>query len=452
VTRVSPGGTAGLDTRVPVRAVTRGPAHHSFGYYDKSPWDAAGRRLLALQAPFCDRSPGAGDAATLGFVDLADEQRFVPFAQTRAWNWQQGCMLQWLPPAADGLVIYNDRDGGRFISVIRDVLSGNVVRRLPLPVYAVSHDGTQALSLNFSRLHRERPGYGYAGVPDPWRDVPEPRDDGIYWMDLETGRHRPIISIAQLAAMHRDQSMEGAVHRFNHLQFSPNDARFIFLHRWRPAAGKLRVSQRLKGASGGLERLLSRREEFSEANLRRRLELGLRGLRRLVVRQYGMHSNILTRLCTARPDGTDIVVHRDMEKVSHFDWRDPERILAWGCYRDVWGFYLVDDGSGQAVPIGPEAMSEDGHCSYSPDPERRWILSDGGPDNDDRRTLYVYDTRRHLRFDLGRFYSPPKLADDFRCDLHPRWSRDGRQVCIDSAHDDTRQLYVLDVSAVLSAV
>jgi hypothetical protein len=47
------------------------------------------------------------------------------------------------------------------------------------------------------------------------------------------------------------------------------------------------------------------------------------------------------------------------------------------------------------------------------------------------------------RIDRGRFYSPPELAGACRCDLHPRWSRDGRRVCFDSAHEGTRQMYLL---------
>ena len=31
------------------------------------------------------------------------------------------------------------------------------------------------------------------------------------------------------------------------------------------------------------------------------------------------------------------------------------------------------------------------------------------------------------------------------CDLHPRWSRDGRQVVFDSIHEGTRQIYMVDV-------
>ena len=430
----------------PARAVTRGPGHHSFGYYDKSPWDATGRYLLALQAPFCDRSPGPDDVATLGMVDLSDGDRFRPFAETRAWNWQQGCMLQWLPPAADRLVIYNDRDGDAFVSVIRDAISGRVVRRLPLPIYAVSHDGTQAVTLNFSRLHHQRPGYGYAGLPDPWREVPEPADDGIYRLDLETGRHGLIISVAQVARICRKPSMDGAIHRFNHLQFSPDDARFIFLHRWRPPTPEEPgLIRRLRGGMRGLRRLLGPDEELARLSLASRARYGVRGLRRVLGRRYGADQPGLTRLCTAGADGAEIAIVADEEVVSHFDWRDPRQILAWARHGGVEGFFLLEDRSGVAVPVDAHAMPRDGHCSYSPDPERRWILNDTGPDDEDHRDLYLYDTRAKRRIDLGRFYSPPKLRNDFRCDLHPRWRRDGRQVCIDSAHEGSRQLYVVDV-------
>src|SRR5438045_1609000 len=95
--RSQPSAIRGVAGPAPVRAVTRGPGHHSFGYYDKTPWDVSGRYLLASRAPFCHRSPRADEPATLGLVDLHDGDRFLPFAETLAWNWQQGCMLQWLP-------------------------------------------------------------------------------------------------------------------------------------------------------------------------------------------------------------------------------------------------------------------------------------------------------------------------------------------------------------------
>lgn len=375
--------------------ITNPPKHHFFGYYDKCPWDATGRFLLVMETDFMDRPPTADDPLTIGMIDLQNGNQWMPLAQTRAWCWQQGCMLQWLPSAPDRLIIYNDREGDRYVSVIRDVHTGQT-RTLPLPIYAVSTDGRQAVVPNFSRLQRRRPGYGYAGVPDRWVDDPHPADDGIYWMDLETGEHRRIISLAQIAAFTPDETMKEGQHWFNHLQFSPGNRRFLFLHRWQ-------VGPRWR-----------------------------------------------TRLFTANPDGSDLYCVSDHEMTSHFDWRDATHILAWARRREIGDrYFLFTDQSDEISVMGDGVLTVDGHCSYSPD--RRWVLTDTYPARETHlRTLLLYRPEDGLRVDIGAFYSPPETTGEIRCDLHPRWNRDGTQVCIDSVHEGSRQMYVLDVSEVVA--
>jgi len=48
--------------------------------------------------------------------------------------------------------------------------------------------------------------------------------------------------------------------------------------------------------------------------------------------------------------------------------------------------------------------------------------------------------------DVGSFRHPGHIRGDWRCDLHPRWSRDGRLITFDSVHEGSRQIYVADVS------
>ncbi|MGQ9592587.1 MAG: hypothetical protein ACUVYA_20090 [Planctomycetota bacterium] len=94
------------------RAATRGPKHHFFGYYDKCPWDASGRRLLAMEVDCIGRQPKPGEEIVLGTVELAEGDRFVPFARMAAWCWQEGTMLQRLPDAPDRRAIWNTIEGG----------------------------------------------------------------------------------------------------------------------------------------------------------------------------------------------------------------------------------------------------------------------------------------------------------------------------------------------------
>jgi hypothetical protein len=119
-----------------VRALTRGPVHHWFGCYDKTPWSPDGRHLLAMESSFADRMPRPGDRIRLGLIDAGGSGRFEPFAETQAWCWQTGCMLQWLPGTAR-TVTYNVREEGRFAAVVHNLDSG-ARRVLPRPVFCLT--------------------------------------------------------------------------------------------------------------------------------------------------------------------------------------------------------------------------------------------------------------------------------------------------------------------------
>lgn len=384
-------------TAVPVRPVSRGPKHHFFGYYDKCPWDATGRYLLAHEMPFADRQPKPGEAVALGRIDLADGDRFEPFDESLAWCWQTGAMLQWRPGTADREVIYNAIVDDKAVTVVRDMNTGEK-RTLPLPVHFVHPNGREALTLDYDRLHRLRPGYGYVHLKETFADQLAPDSRGIYQLNLDTGGHRLVISLAQLAAFQPDERFHKAEHFVNHLQHSPTGAKFLFLHRWsKPGTNKWN-----------------------------------------------------TRMFVARPGGTELRLIADHGMVSHFDWRDDDTILAWAKHPSHGDKFYTYDLKRDAVEVfGAGTLTRDGHCSYSPD--RKWVLNDTYPDADRLQTLMLIRLADGRRFDVGRFLSPRQYTGPVRCDLHPRFNRDGRQVCIDSTHDGKRQIYVADVSDVVKS-
>src|SRR5690606_19598610 len=111
----------------------------------------------------------------------------------------QGCMLQWLP-GSDSTILWNDRVEDRFVCHLMDVPTREV-RTLPHPVYSVAPDGKTAVTPDFRRIADVRPGYGYAGLPDPHADELGPEDTGIFRIDLQTGEAELIISLADIAAL-----------------------------------------------------------------------------------------------------------------------------------------------------------------------------------------------------------------------------------------------------------
>ena len=379
-----------------LRAVTSGPKHHFFGYYDKSPWNASGNLLLAHEAPFNDRAPAADDSVAVGIVRLKEGNRFQALGTSQAWNWQQGSMLQWHPGRPDEWIFHNDRRGDRFVGVLRDI-EGRELRVYDRPLYAISPDGRSAFSVNFARLHTHRPGYGYAGGNDPWAGDPQPDDDGIHRIDLESGRSELVVSIRQLAQVDAAGGTGDVFQWINHVQVSPAGGSIAFFHISRTAPAGWRA-----------------------------------------------------RLFACNANGSDLSCLLDADVVSHYDWLDERRILIWTKETGHPGhFLLIDTVEGTRSIIGDGVLVEDGHVSFAPD--RRWVLNDTYPDRHDMRTLMVFRWPDAKRIDLARLHSPKsRWWGEIRCDLHPRWSRDGKQVCIDSVHTGERQMYVMDVGEVVS--
>ena len=371
-----------------IRAITRGPNYHWFGYYDKLEFDPSQRYVLGMEVDFEGRSPRAEDEIRVGMVDLQDNDRWIELGASRAWCWQQGCMLQWRP-GSETEVMWNDRQGDRFVCHILDLRTGRR-RTLPHPFYTVHPDGRTAAAPDFRRINDTRPGYGYAGLPDPHAGDPAPEGSGIWRLDLETGERALILSLAEIAALpypHENlgtpRSVRAAKHWFNHLLYNPDGTRLEFLHRWR-----------LPGEPG-----------------------------------FG------TRMLTAAPDGSELRVIDDYGHTSHFIWRDPAHILAWA-YHPSHGpaFYLYQDAPAPAAPavVGQGVMTVNGHCTYLPGNE--WILNDTYPDAERRQHLYLYQVESGERVPLGSFHAPEAYTGEWRCDLHPRASPDGRWVAVDSAH------------------
>jgi len=356
-----------------------------FGYYGISPWDTSGRYVVCLSAEktWCDTAPNI--PADILLIDTANKNSAEKIAATHAWNVQQGCMLQWLGPKFDSEIIYNDFRDGQYCAVILNVFSRQE-HILPKPVYSVAADGSFALTLDFSRLHRLRPGYGYSNIEDRTQTQKLPGSACIWKIDLITGEVSTILNYTDFANFIPREEMKGAEHKVNHLMISPNGKRFLVLHRW------------LTGS-----------------------------------RKY-------SRLITANIDGTDMYNLSDDDMVSHCFWKNNQEILAFENKKyESTGYYLMRDKSKKYEHLWP-SLNNDGHPSYSPD--GKWVVTDTYPNrNRIQKILVMNDNNIHV---LAKVFAPFKYDNDTRCDLHPRWSRDGKKIAFDAVFEGRRGVYYVE--------
>lgn len=365
-----------------------------FGYYDKSPWDVIGRYLLCIRAKDTWSAPDPLGDADLLLIDTQDNNRYRKIAITHSWNVQQGCMAQWLGPSFDNEVLYNDLRGGKYCSVVLNIDTGTE-RILPLPVYSVSNDGKTAISLDFSRLHSLRLGYGYAELPEVTKGVAIPDTTAVWRMDIETGEVVELLKYTDFASFQpRNEMLEkGSVHKVNHLMLSPNGKRFMVLYRWFCGQRKF------------------------------------------------------TRLITSNIDGTDMYLLSDDDMVSHCYWKNDEEIIAFeNKSGGGTGYYLMKDKTQEYRHLWSH-ISNDGHPSYSPLNDGT-VVFDSYPDKRRMQEIKIANDKdidgKDIKL-IARVFSPFKYDNDTRCDLHPRWSRDGKKICFDGTFEGHRGLYIVNL-------
>ena len=372
-----------------VRQITQSPKHHFFGYYAICPWDATGRYLVCMESDFGDRAVQEEDVAGICLIDTkSGELRRI--AETSAWNFQQGALVHWLGERPE--IVYNDLVEGRLKAMVLNIETGER-RVLPRPITSVARDGTWAACISFGRLNTTRPGYGYPGVDDPFADEPHPKGDGLWRMDMATGE---CILIASLDAVYRA---------------SPLPEEYAGKAMW--------MNLVIVSRDGGHVAFLSR--------------------------YYGEHG-WFTGLFTVGADGSELrCVIPYAWGGSHFDWADGERIIITTRLHGKHGGHVIfTNGEDDHRLLAPDVITRDGHCHVSWD--GRWMVTDSYPVGTARmQHFYMLDMKTEEVALLGRFHEPEAYAGDWRCDLHPRWSRDSKKVCIDSTHDGTRQVYVLDL-------
>ncbi|WP_340002305.1 hypothetical protein [Oceanobacillus sp. FSL K6-0127] len=358
-----------------------------FGYYDKSPWDASDRYMLCLRAKDTTSTVAPEESAEIILIDTENNNSFKVLGKTNSWNVQQGCMLQWLGPDYSEKIIYNDFRDGKHCSIILNI-NTNLEKVIPMPVYSVAGSGKFALTLDFSRLHRLRPGYGYSNLQDNDKGEKCPNKPCIWYVNLENGEVKSLLQYTDFANFQPRTEMSEAEHKVNHIMLNPSGDRFMVLHRW------------ING------------------------------------------TNKYTRLITLNIDGTHMYNLNDDDMTSHCYWKNDTEIIAYAHKKSGGnGYYLMKDKTDKYQRKWTE-LTSDGHPSYSPD--RSMVITDTYPDR--ARIASVYLIKEDSAEKVARVFAPFKYDNDLRCDLHPRWNRSGNKICIDSVFEGRRGLYTINVS------
>jgi hypothetical protein len=353
-----------------------------FGYYNISPQNEQGD-IIYLKVLHEYMRGSLHEPASI--MLKTKEGLISKITETKAWNWQQGCMLQWYPRGGN-YILYNDFNDikNNYVTKIIDK-NGRIIYEYNKPVNNVSRDGQFALTLNYDRLALMRPDYGYFNKKIAWKNLPTNEEDGIWFIDLIRNESRLILSLKTLTELRPVKSMQGAQHKVNHIDINPSGTRFMFLHRWKGPQGRF------------------------------------------------------MRLITVNPDGSDIFILNGDIMISHSCWLNDNEILSYCELNGERGYFKFFDKKNGGVLFSDKMPQIDGHPSVSTD--GNFIITDTYPDKSQFSSLYLFNKKNDTPYLLGKFFQPFKYRYEGRIDLHPKWGYNISNIFIESGHSNERKLY-----------
>jgi hypothetical protein len=335
-----------------------------FGYYDLWPENGDGLVLCHQSRHPTKLVPNAAKAIEVCLFAADAPASPLIKTQTHAYNWQQGARLQWLSKKE---FIFNDFDPekNQYHARIFDAEKGVELAQAPMPIQT-RIDDTSFLSLNYQRLARLRPDYGYFNLPPEACDVTDLRNDGIWWVNVKDGSHDLLYSMADIIEAGHLSSAEKLSHKVNHLMLSPDGQAFVMLHRM------------FKG--------------------------GQRSGRLLVGDIAGSPLQIL-------PGDT---------MISHYCWVGDKTLLCFMRTDECGdGYYLVhiDSQKAELLPGLTALTPGDGHPSSLGNGR---FITDSYPDRYGYQKLMLGDYRKQTISELASLYHARDYRGVTRCDLHPR--------------------------------
>ncbi len=191
--------------------------HYFVGYYDKDPVNISTKLVLCHKVSNKYSNMVEPTNATIGLLSIEDNS-FKELTSTNAMNWQLGSRAQWLNK---NTIIFNDIDEDIQCSIKYDISTNNRLIKYKRPFWDISPNKKFGASLNFSRIRKMRPGYGYSGKNiDDFREV-------LTIFSLENDSLIYSISLEEiLQKVKYDENISDEIY-LNHIVWSPSSKKLI---------------------------------------------------------------------------------------------------------------------------------------------------------------------------------------------------------------------------------
>ena len=369
-----------VSDEIKLKGVIEAEGFHVYrGYYDIDYVDAAKNRFLCNRLPL-QAGTNRDNTLQVGYYDLGSME-FHKIGETNAWCWQQGCRLRWHPQLKDR-AMYNDATNKGYCCRVVNVETDECEQVISKALYDITSDAKLGISVNYSRLQRLRPGYGYNYLDDETAGVNAPADDGIFLVDMEKDESRLLYSLKDLAKAVDPQ--EACEHYINHVCIAPDGKHFMFFH--------------------------------------------------IYVAPQSTYWR--TVLYVSDIEGKNLKMLEKEDNVSHYCWLDNRTLLETDVHMVPGGascyYCTYDITTGKKTILPHKALNTDGHPTRFPGSDL--CVTDTYPQmkNHNRQRVMIFNLKGSEAHTIANLYHDYRMYEERRCDLHPSLGDKGRIISVDT--------------------
>jgi len=393
------------------KLITPFKKNHFFGYYDKSPLNDAKNFLLSHEVTSVGKKPNNNDEARICVTNLKNGNiKYVD--TTKAWNYQQGSQLQWL---SEEEFIFNSYKGG-YIAKVFDLKNFKLKKILKNPIYSISDNNKIYSSIDYSRIHKFREGYGYL------QKEYKSNESLLKICDIEDSKTLIELNVEDFQS-YPEMNLNKCW--IDHILFAPNSYDFVFLFRslindtslfsylFYYDYGQKKIFNVLNSGMAGHGAwfdknnfiIWGREKQFTKKI--NKIDNSLLTSLIKIVRYIGVPNFVRKNLY-----GDEYIkFNKITKKTNSLKFKIPYNIAG-------------------------------GHFSFLN--EKNLMISDTYHNHKNESILFSYDLKNKLLKKFNKFKCVESIKNkSFRCDLHPRIISNN-ELIIDSTHQGFRGMYLIN--------
>jgi hypothetical protein len=417
-----------------IKKIFTTPLNSNFfsGYYDKTPLSPNGKFILCLNVVNINSDFDGFQEANVGIFNITDlKKEFKYIISTRAFNWQQGAMLKWSKKFDNSFYINSFNEKNNTYETLLVNIDGIILKRYPV-FYAISNDEKYGFCIDFERLYWIRPAYSYHCIRNISKNIIHDINEKVDIYDLSNNCFLDSPLLLDDVKKLLNNNNRNFFTYIEHIMPSPDSSSIAFLYR------EKRPGQ------------------------------------------------IITYLFTYKLSTRKISLISNSGRLTHYCWKGNNFIVAWSSFQTVFNklrnklnsnilkkillntykffiknnslvgnskisykitgdsYIIFDLITSENKRILNKLINKDGHPSISPINDDL-LLVDCYPDLNNEYSFSIIDLKNELLLEHVKVSSDKSFNNtQFRCDLHPKWSDDGKFICIDTLINGVRGIELFE--------